>query len=142
MMFQRLTLLASLAVLPLLAACTQTTDSSPTTPALDPAVVGPGAQAALEDVERTRERHKEQATNMAVLSFFDPIGITALAKPAMEADQRKELDEKYQRVEEELRKTIAEAEAAKAQNQARGKASAKPQKRGKTMRPTEEAQAQ
>ena len=79
---------------------------------------------------------------MAVLSFFDPIGITALAKPAMEADQRKELDEKYQRVEEELRKTIAEAEAAKAQNLARGKTAAKPQKREKAVRQKEEAQAQ
>ena len=78
---------------------------------------------------------------MAVLSFFDPIGITALAKPAMEAEQRKELDEKYKRVEEELRKTIAEAEAVKAQNQARGKA-AKPQKQKSPMKPTEEAQAE
>jgi hypothetical protein len=142
MMFQRLTLLASLTVLPLLAACTQTTDSSPATPALDPAVVGPGAQAALEEVERTREKHKEQATSMAVLSFFDPIGITALAKPVMEAEQRKEIDEKYQRVEEELRKTIAEVEAAKASNPRKGKAAAKPKKQESSMKPAEEAQAE
>ena len=129
MMFQRLTLLAYLTVLPLLAACTQTTDSSPATPALDAAVVGPGAQAALEEVERTREKHKEQATSMAVLSFFDPIGITALAKPVMEAEQRKEIDEKYQRVEEELRKTIARG---------RGCESFEP-KEGQGSRQTEEA---
>ena len=120
MMFQRLTLLASLTVLPLLAACTQTTDSSPATPALDPAVVEPGAQATLEEVERTAEA-QGPGTSMAVLSFFDPIGITALAKPAMEAEQRKEIDEKYQRVEEELRKTIAEVEAAKASNPRRAR---------------------
>ena len=142
MMFQRLTLLAYLTVLPLLAACTQTTDSSPATPALDPAVVGPGAQAALEEVERTREKHKEQATSMAVLSFFDPIGITALAKLVMEAEQRKEIDVKYQRVEEELRKTIAEVEAAKASNPRKGKAAAKPKKQESSMKPAEEAQAE
>jgi hypothetical protein len=140
MIFQRLTSLGFLAVLPLLAACTQTADS-PAAPAIDPALLGSDARAALEDVERTRERHNEQATNMAVLSFFDPIGITALAKPAMEADQRREMDEKYKRVEEELRKTIEEAEAVKAQAKARVTAS-KPQKREKTVRPTEEAQAE
>ena len=141
MLFQRLTLLGFLAALPLLTACTQTTSSPPTTPAVDPEVVGPGAMAALDEVQRTREKHKEQATSMAVLSFFDPIGITALAKPVMEAEQRKELDEKYQRVEEELRKTIAEVEAVKAQNQTRGKA-AKPQKRKSPAKPAEEAQAE
>ncbi|WP_160195440.1 hypothetical protein [Microvirga sp. BSC39] len=52
------------------------------------------------------------------MSFFDPIGITDLAEPAMEAEHRRELDEKYRRVEEEVRKTVAEAEAIKAQNQA------------------------
>jgi hypothetical protein len=130
MIFQRLTSLGFLAVLPLLAACTQTADS-PAAPAIDPSLLSSDARAALEDVERTRERHNEQATNMAVLSFFDPIGITALAKPAMEADQRREMDEKYKRVEAELRKTIEEAEAVKAQAKAKTTAS-KPQKRART----------
>jgi hypothetical protein len=111
-------------------------------PVVDPEVVGPGAMAALEEVERTREKHKEQATNMAVLNFFDPTGISALVKPAMEAEQRKELDEKYQRVEDELRKTIAEVEAAKARNPTKGKTAAKPKKKESAMIPAEEAQAE
>ena len=52
------------------------------------------------------------------MSFFDPIGITDIAEPIMEAEQRRELDEKYRRVDEELRKTVAEAEAIKAKAQA------------------------
>ncbi|WP_230533817.1 hypothetical protein [Microvirga roseola] len=141
MIFQRRVSLGLLAVLPLLAGCTQTTNSPPATPAVDPAVVGPRALAALEEVERTRARHREQATNIAVLSFFDPTGISALAKPAMEAEQRRELDEKYKRVEEELRKTIEEAEALKAQNKARSAAS-KPRKRARAVPAQAEAKVE
>jgi len=77
-----------------------------------------GVQAALADAQATRERQNSQATGMAVMSFFDPIGVTDIAEPIMEAEHRRELDEKYRRVEEEVRKTVAEAEAIKAQNQA------------------------
>jgi hypothetical protein len=117
MMFPRLYTLALLGVSPFLAGCTQTTATA-ATPVLDPATVGPGAMAALEDAERTREKQKSEATGMAVMSFFDPIGITDIAQPAMEAEHRREMDEKYRRVEEELRKTVAETEALKAQAQA------------------------
>jgi hypothetical protein len=117
MMFSRLTSFGFLAVLPFLAACNQTA-APPAAPTLDASTVGPGAMAALEDVERTREKHNSQATGMAVMSFFDPIGITDIAQPAMEAEHRREMDEKYRRVEEELRKTVAETEALKAQAQA------------------------
>jgi hypothetical protein len=136
MTVQRLAFIGLIAALPLLAACTQTT--APETPPIDPALMSSDALAALEDVKRTRERHNEEATNMAVLSFFDPIGITALARPAMEADQRRELDEKYRRVEEEMRKTIEEAEAVKARDKATAAAS-KPQKRARAK---PEAQAE
>nr|WP_183454572.1 hypothetical protein [Microvirga lupini]MBB3021592.1 hypothetical protein [Microvirga lupini] len=117
MAIQRLASFGFLAVLPFLAACNQTA-SSPATPPLDAATVGPGAMAALDDVERTREKHKSEAAGMAVMSFFDPIGITDIAEPAMEAEHQREMDEKYRRVEEELRKTVAETEALKAQAQA------------------------
>ena len=120
MAIQRLTSFGLLAVLPLLAACNQTTASPPAAPAVDANAMGSGVHAALADVQATRERHDSQATGMAVMSFFDPIGITDLAEPAMEAEHRRELDEKYRRVEEEVRKTVAEAEAIKAQNQAGG----------------------
>lgn len=115
---QRLTSFGFLAVLPLLAACNQTTASPPAAPAVDPATMGSGVHAALADAQATRERQNSQATGMAVMSFFDPIGITDVAEPIMEAEHRRELDEKYRRVEEEVRKTVAEAEAIKARNQA------------------------
>ena len=117
-MLQRLASFGFIAVLPLLAACTQTTASPPATPAIDPNSMSSGVQAALADAQATRERQNSQATGMAVMSFFDPIGITDIAEPIMEAEHRRELDEKYRRVEEEVRKTVAEAEAIKAQNQA------------------------
>jgi hypothetical protein len=82
--------------------------------------MGSGVHAALADVQATRERQDAQASGMAVMSFFDPIGITDIAEPIMAAEHRRELDEKYRRVEEEALKTVAEAEAVKAQNQARG----------------------
>jgi hypothetical protein len=119
MMLHRLPLLGFLAALPLLTACNQTTASPPAAPAVDPNTMGSGVHAALADAQATRERHDAQATGMAVMSFFDPIGVTDLAEPAMKAEHRRELDEKYRRVEEEVRKTVAEAEAIKAQNQAR-----------------------
>ena len=82
--------------------------------------MGSGVHAALADAQAKRERHDAQATGMAVMSFFDPIGVTDLAEPAIKAEHRRELDAKYRRVKEEVRKTVAEAEAIKAQNQARG----------------------
>ena len=82
--------------------------------------MGSSVHAALADAQATRERHNAQATGMAVMSFFDPIGVTDLAKPAMKAEHRRKLDEKYRRVEEEVRKTVTEAEAIKVQNQAQG----------------------
>ena len=109
---------SALAVLPLLVACNQTTAFSPTTPPVDPNGMGSSVRAALADAQATRERQNSQATGMAVMSFFDPVGITDIAEPIMEAEHRRELDEKYRRVEEEVRKTVAEAEAIKAQNQA------------------------
>jgi hypothetical protein len=117
---QRLTFFGFLAVLPLLAACNQTTVSPPAAPAVDPNTMGSGVHAALADVQATRERQDAQASGMAVMSFFDPIGITDIAEPIMAAEHRRELDEKYRRVEEEALKTVAEAEAVKAQSQARG----------------------
>jgi hypothetical protein len=118
MTFQRLTFFGFLAVLPLLAACTQTTASPPAAPAVAPTAMGSGVHAALADAQATRERQNAQATGMAVMSFFDPIGVTDIAEPIMEAEHRRELDEKYRRVEEEVRRTVAEAEAVKAQNRA------------------------
>ncbi len=119
MIIQRLAFFGLLAVLPLMAACNQTTASPPAAPAADPQALGSGVHAALADVKATRERHEAQSTGMAVMSFFDPIGVTDLAEPIMEAEQRRELDEKYRRVEEEALKTAAEAEAIKAQHRTR-----------------------
>jgi hypothetical protein len=120
MTFQRLIFFGSLAMLPLLAACNQTAASPPSASAVDPGAMGSGVHAAMADVRATRERHEAQSTGMAVMSFFDPIGVTDLAEPIMEAEQRRELDEKYRRVEEEALKTAAEAEAIKAQSQTHG----------------------
>ncbi len=92
--------------------------------------MGAGVQAALADVQATREKHSSQETTMNVVSFFDPIGITGIAEPLMRAEQQRELDEKYRRVTEEVQKTIAEAEAIKAQSEAR-EASSKPRRRAK-----------
>lgn|GEM_PF-6612696 len=103
-------------MLPFLAGCNQTAASPPAAP-VDRNALGSDVHVALADVQATREKHDAQATSMAVMSFFDPIGITDLAEPAIEAEHRRELDEKYRRVEEEVRKTVAEAEAIKAQNQ-------------------------
>ena len=77
--------------------------------------MGSGVRAALAEAQATRERQNSQATAMGFASFFDPIGITDLAEPAMKAQHQRELDEKYRRVDEEVQKTIAEAEAIKAQ---------------------------
>lgn len=119
MAIQRLTSFGFLALLPLLAACNQTTAAPPAASAVDPNAMGSGVQTALADVQAARERHDAQANGMAVMSFIDPIGITDIAESAMEVEHRRELDEKYRRVEEEVRKTVAQAEAIKAQNQAR-----------------------
>ena len=123
MMLSRLSSLGLLAVLPLLAACNQTTANPTVEPgvvAADPAgasdTMGSGVRAALADAQATRERQSSQETAMGVLSFFDPIGVTDLAEPIMKVQHQRELDEKYRRVDEEVQKTIAEAEAIKAQH--------------------------
>jgi hypothetical protein len=110
--------LCFLAVLPLLAACNQMTASPPAGPVTHPDAMGSGVRAALADAQATRERHSSQATAMNVMSIFDPIGVTDIAEPIMQAEQQRELDEKYRRVDEEVQRTIAEAEAIKARNAA------------------------
>ena len=136
MMLSRLPFLGLLAALPLLPACNQTTASPPAVEsgvvAADPAVasdsMGSGVRTALADAQATRERQSSQATALGVMSFFDPIGVTDLAEPIMKAQHQRELDEKYRRVDEEVQKTIAEAEEIKARSQASTNA-AKPRKR-------------
>src|SRR3712207_3273611 len=107
-----LTLLPLCAALLMIAACNQTAGpeagAAVNTPPPAGSTQSAGALAALAEAEQTRAAHKAQSTALDVLSIFDPIGVTDLAKPVMEAEQQRVLDEKYRRVEEEIQKTVAE----------------------------------
>jgi len=112
----RLTSLAFiLAALPLLAACNQT--AAPAAPASDPEPVGSGLLAAIEDSRRTRAQHRLTSTVANHATGFDPTGLSGFALSAMEEEQARIEDEKDQRIEQELEKALAEAEALRAMNE-------------------------
>jgi hypothetical protein len=112
----RLTSLAFiLAALPLLTACNQT--ATPAAPASDPEPVGSGLLAAIEDSHRTRARHRLTSAVANQAAGFDPTGLSGFALGAMEEEQARIEDEKHQRIEQELEKALAEAEALRAQGE-------------------------
>jgi hypothetical protein len=103
---------AMLGLLPFLAACNQTVQA-PAAPDSS-APVGSGAVAAIMDAERTRAAHQASSTAMNIASSFDPTGLSGYAVQAVEEAQERELEEKYRRIDEEVEKALAQAEAAQA----------------------------
>lgn len=119
-----------LACLPLLAACNQT--ASPANPGL----VGSGALAAINDMQETRARHRVTSTVLNYAGAFDPTGLSGYAINHVEEQQSRIEDEKSQRVEEEVQKSLAEAEALQALSEdlerQKASASGKPSRRKAT----------
>ncbi len=95
-----------------LAACNQTAG-----PAMTPLSVptGPGgaARVALADAERTRAAQQAQLAAYDVVTILDPTGLSEVARPLIELEHQRVLDEKYRRVGEEVERAVAEAEAAR-----------------------------
>jgi len=102
------------ALLPVMGACNQT--AAPAAPASDPAPVGSGLLAAIEDSHQTRARHRLTSAVANQAAGFDPTGLSGFAISAMEEEQARIEDEKDQRIEEELERALAEAEALRAQS--------------------------
>jgi len=101
-----------LIAVPLLAACTQTA-----APASDSGPVGSGLLAAIEDSQQTRARHRLTSAVANQAAGFDPTGLSGFALGAMEEEQARIEDEKDQRIEQELDKALAEAEALRAMSE-------------------------
>ena len=88
-----------LAMLPLLAACTQTAP-----PAMPQEAEGSGALAAIADAQQTQAKHRMTSAALNLASSFDPTGLSGYAVGAVEEAQQQIEDEKYRRIDEEVEK--------------------------------------
>jgi hypothetical protein len=68
---------------------------------------------ALADAERTRAAQQAQLAAYDVVTILDPTGLSEVARPLIELEHQRVLDEKYRRVGEEVERAVAEAEAAR-----------------------------
>ncbi|MBM6580284.1 hypothetical protein ILT44_08830 [Microvirga sp. BT689] len=110
MLFQRFALIGLVStLLPVVSACNQTA-----APSQSPGLVGSGALAAINDMQETRARHRLTSTIANQAAGFDPTGLSGYALNYMDNERARIEDEKAQKVEEEVQKSLAEAEALQA----------------------------
>ncbi len=107
-----------------LTACNQTAGQPIQAAAEIPPGPASGARAALADAERTRAAQQAQLAAYDVVTIFDPTGLSEFARPVIELEHQRVLDEKYRRVGEEVERAVAEAEAVRARSEARAQRNA------------------
>ncbi|MBB4041924.1 hypothetical protein GGR34_003607 [Microvirga flocculans] len=78
--------------------------------------MGSGALAAIADMQETQARHRMTSTVLNQAASFDPTGLSGYAIGHIEAEQDRIEEEKSRRVDEEIEKALAEAEALQALN--------------------------
>lgn len=114
MPFQRLlTLSFALAALPLLAACNQT--AAPATPG----VIGSGAVAAITEAQSAQARHRVTSFVLNQAAGQDPTGLSGIGVNLIEDEQLRIEEENERRIDTEVAKALAEAEALQAQSERR-----------------------
>jgi hypothetical protein len=112
MPFQRLlSLTFALAALPLLAACNQT--AAPAAPG----VIGSGAVAAITEAQSAQARHRVTSFVLNQAAGQDPTGLSGIGVDLIEDEQLRIEEENERRVDSEVAKALAEAEALQAQNE-------------------------
>jgi hypothetical protein len=112
MPFQHLlSLTFALAALPLLAACNQT--AAPAAPG----VIGSGAVAAITEAQSAQARHRVTSFVLNQAAGQDPTGLSGIGVDLIEDEQLRIEEENERRVDSEVAKALAEAEALQAQNE-------------------------
>ncbi len=111
MLFQRLLSLSLvLAALPLLAACNQTA-------ALAPGVIGSGAVAAITEAQSAQVRHRVTSFVLNQAAGQDPTGLSGIGVNLIEDEQLRIEEENERKIDSEVAKALAEAEALQAQGE-------------------------
>src|SRR5918998_6906341 len=114
MPFQRLLVLSfALAALPLLAACNQT--AAPAAPG----AIGSGAVAAITEAQSAQARHRVTSFVLNQAAGQDPTGLSGIGVNLIEDEQLRIEEENERRIDTEVAKALAEAEALQAQRERR-----------------------
>jgi hypothetical protein len=103
-----------LAALQLLAACNQT--AAPTAPG----VIGSGAIAAITEAQSAQARHRVTSLVLNQAAGQDPTGLSGIGVQLIEDEQLRVEEENERRIDAEVAKALAEAEALQAQNEKPG----------------------
>ncbi len=112
MVFQRsVSLSLVLAALPLLAACNQT--AAPAAPG----VIGSGAIAAITEAQSAQARHRVTSLVLNQAAGQDPTGLSGMGVQLIEDEQLRVEEENERRIDAEVAKALAEAEALQAQGE-------------------------
>ena len=112
MLFQRsVSLSLVLAALPLLAACNQT--AAPAAPG----VIGSGAIAAITEAQTAQARHRVTSLVLNQAAGQDPTGLSGMGVQLIEDEQLRVEEENERRIDAEVTKALAEAEALQAQGE-------------------------
>jgi hypothetical protein len=112
MLFQRsVSLSLVLAALPLLAACNQT--AAPAAPG----VIGSGAIAAITEAQSAQARHRVTSLVLNQAAGQDPTGLSGMGVQLIEDEQLRVEEENERRIDAEVAKALAEAEALQAQGE-------------------------
>ena len=112
MVFQRsVSLSLVLAALPLLAACNQT--AAPAAPG----VIGSGAIAAITEAQTAQARHRVTSLVLNQAAGQDPTGLSGMGVQLIEDEQLRVEEENERRIDAEVAKALAEAEALQAQGE-------------------------
>jgi hypothetical protein len=103
-----------LAALPLLAACNQTAAPA------SPGVIGSGAIAAITEAQSAQARHRVTSLVLNQAAGQDPTGLSGIGVQLIEDEQLRVEEENERRIDAEVAKALAEAEALQAQNEKPG----------------------
>jgi hypothetical protein len=111
MLFQRLLSLSLVpAALPLLAACNQTAAPAP-------GVIGSGAVAAITEAQSAQVRHRVTSFVLNQAAGQDPTGLSGIGVNLIEDEQLRIEEENERKIDSEVAKALAEAEALQAQGE-------------------------
>ena len=112
MPFQRsLSLSFALAAMSLLAACNQT--AAPAAPG----VIGSGAVAAITEAQSAQVRHRVTSFVLNQAAGQDPTGLSGIGVNLIEDEQLRIEEDNERRIDSEVAKALAEAEALQAQGE-------------------------
>jgi len=100
----------SFAVLPVLAGCNQTA-------APPPGTIGSGAIAAITEAQATQARHRVTSLVLNQAAGQGPTGLSGIGVQLIEDEQLRVEEENERRIDREVAKALAEAEALQAQSE-------------------------